>query len=89
MSKYPEFDLKGATRIPFAERETKVDVEMFGRPDLDADSFAAWVAKWEKILNTLQLSGSFTSSTALESVTIFITALRSCLEVENKGNSFP
>ena len=39
MSKYREMDLKGVKRIPFAERETKVDVGMFGRPSLDDDSF--------------------------------------------------
>ena len=50
MSKYPEFDLKGATRIPFAERKTKVDVEMFGRPDLDADSFAGFFQGLPEIL---------------------------------------
>ena len=40
MSKYRELDLSGVTRFPFAERPTKVDVSMFGRPALDDDSFA-------------------------------------------------
>ena len=40
MSKFPELDLKGVRRIPFAERETKVDAGMFGKTDLDDDSFA-------------------------------------------------
>lgn len=42
MSKFPELDLKGVRRIPFAERETKVDAAMFGKPALDDDSFAAF-----------------------------------------------
>ena len=42
MSKFPELDLKGVRRIPFAERETKVDAEMFGKTALDDDSFAAF-----------------------------------------------
>lgn len=42
MSKFPELDLKGVRRIPFAERETKVDAGMFGKPALDDDSFAAF-----------------------------------------------
>ena len=44
MSKYRELDLSGVTRFPFAERPTKVDVSMFGKPDLDDDSFAAFFA---------------------------------------------
>lgn len=42
MSKYRELDLTGVTRFPFEERKTKVDISMFGRPDLDGDSFAAF-----------------------------------------------
>ena len=42
MSKFPELDLKDVRRIPFAERETKVDVGMFGKTALDDDSFAAF-----------------------------------------------
>lgn len=43
MSKYRELDLSGVTRFPFAERPTKVDVSMFGRPRLDDDSFSAFL----------------------------------------------
>ncbi|MCZ6533516.1 MAG: deoxyhypusine synthase family protein, partial [SAR324 cluster bacterium] len=39
MSKFSEIDLSGVRRIPFAERKTKVDVEMFGKTALDDDSF--------------------------------------------------
>jgi len=42
MSKYRPLDLSGVTRFPFEERETKVDVGMFGRQNLDDDSFAAF-----------------------------------------------
>ena len=42
MSKFKELDLKGVRRIPFAERETKVDAAMFGRTALDDDSFSAF-----------------------------------------------
>lgn len=42
MSKYPPLDLTGITRFPFEERETKVDVSMFGHQDLDDDSFSAF-----------------------------------------------
>jgi hypothetical protein len=38
-SRYAELDLSGVTRKPFADRPTKVDVSMFGRVDLDDDSF--------------------------------------------------
>lgn len=50
MSKYRELDLSGVTRFPFAERPTKVDVSMFGRPRLDDDSFAAFVQGLPDIL---------------------------------------
>jgi hypothetical protein len=39
MSKYREIDLTGVERISFAERQTKVDVDMFARTDLEDDSF--------------------------------------------------
>lgn len=42
MSRYRELDFTGVNRFPFEERETKVDVGMFGRPDLDDDSFSAF-----------------------------------------------
>lgn len=42
MSKFEELDLKDVRRIPFAERETKVDAEMFGKTALDDDSFAGF-----------------------------------------------
>lgn len=42
MSKYPALDLSAVTRFPFRERPTKVDVGMFGRQDLDDDSFEAF-----------------------------------------------
>ena len=42
MSKFDELDLKGVRRIPFAERETKVDADMFGKTALDDDSFSAF-----------------------------------------------
>jgi hypothetical protein len=42
MSKYRELDLSGVKRFPFAERPTKVDVGMFGRQELDNDSFSAF-----------------------------------------------
>jgi len=42
MSKFEEMDLKDVRRIPFAERETKVDAEMFGKTALDDDSFAGF-----------------------------------------------
>ncbi len=50
MSKYRELDLSGVTRFPFAERPTKVEVSMFGKPDLDDDSFAAFFAGLPEIL---------------------------------------
>jgi hypothetical protein len=50
MSKYRELDLSGVTRFPFAERPTKVDVSMFGRPALDDDSFSAFFASLPEIL---------------------------------------
>ena len=50
MSKYRELDLSGVTRFPFAERPTKVDVSMFGRPRLDDDSFAAFLASLPDVL---------------------------------------
>ncbi len=50
MSKYPEIDLSGVRRFPFAERPTKVDVSMFGRPRLDDDSFGAFVDALPDIL---------------------------------------
>jgi Arginine dihydrolase ArgZ-like, C-terminal, Rossmann fold len=50
MSKYRELDLSGVKRFPFAERPTKVDVSMFGRPRLDDDSFSAFFAGLPEIL---------------------------------------
>jgi hypothetical protein len=50
MGKYQEIDLSGVRRIPFAERATKVDAGMFGRADLDHDSFAAFFAGLPEIL---------------------------------------
>ena len=50
MSKYKEIDLSGVRRIPFAERDTKVDAEMFGRVDLDGDSFGAFFDGLPEIL---------------------------------------
>jgi len=50
MSKYRELDFSDVKRFPFAERPTKVDVSMFGRPQLDNDSFAAFLAGLPDIL---------------------------------------
>ncbi|MBI3992003.1 MAG: hypothetical protein HY342_01910 [Candidatus Lambdaproteobacteria bacterium] len=55
MSKYREIDLSKVQRISFAERETKVDVEMFGRPALDDDSFAHFFDGLPDILATRDL----------------------------------
>ena len=50
MSKFTELDLSGVRRIPFAERETKVDVGMFGKTALDDDSFANFFAGLPDVL---------------------------------------
>ena len=63
MGKYKEIDLSGVRRIPFAERETKVDTTMFGRPDLDDDSFAAFFEGLPGILAAQDLK-SLASRTA-------------------------
>lgn len=55
MSKYREIDLQNVNRISFAERETKVDVEMFGRTDLDGDSFSEFFDNLPDILATKDL----------------------------------
>jgi hypothetical protein len=49
-SKYRELDVRGVKRKPFAERPTKVGVEMFGRVTLDDDSFARFFAGLPDIL---------------------------------------
>ncbi len=41
-NQYPEIDLKQVRRISFAERDTKVDVGMFGKVNLESDSFHAF-----------------------------------------------
>jgi hypothetical protein len=49
-SRYTALDLSGVKRKPFAERPTKVGVEMFGRVTLDDDSFARFFAGLPDIL---------------------------------------
>ncbi|MCZ6748591.1 MAG: hypothetical protein O7D96_04815 [SAR324 cluster bacterium] len=55
MGKYKEIDLSGVRRFPFEELATKVDAGMFGRPDLDGDSFAAFFAGLPDILAAKEL----------------------------------
>jgi hypothetical protein len=50
MSKFRELDLSGVRRIPFADRETKVDAGMFGRAALDDDSFSSFFTGLPDIL---------------------------------------
>lgn len=49
-SLYPALDLSGVSRFPFKDRPTKVGVEMFGKPNLDDDSFSAFFNSLPDIL---------------------------------------
>ena len=62
MSKFKELDLKGVRRIPFAERETKVDAEMFGKTALDDDSFATFFQGLPDILVAKDLKATHEES---------------------------
>ena len=61
MSRYRELDFTGVNRFPFEERETKVDVGMFGRPDLDDDSFSAFYRGLPDILVAKDLKAEVAS----------------------------
>lgn len=55
MSRYRKIDLTGVRRIPFAERETKVDLGMFGSPALEDDSFTRFFDSLPDILVAKEL----------------------------------